>query len=106
MVVMKKIQASTLMETLVASVLIVIIFMISSMIMNNLFGNRIKYQSRMIDTRFTEIHYLALHHQIELPLIETVGVWQIQAIRRSSSLYIEANNSDLKKEINKEYVLE
>ena len=39
MVVLKKIKASTLMETLVATVLIIVVFMAASMILNNMFLN-------------------------------------------------------------------
>ncbi len=49
MVVLKKIKAFTLMETLVATVLIVIVFMISSMLLNNLFYNSIKDNTIAID---------------------------------------------------------
>ena len=61
MVILKKIKASTLMETLVASVLIVVVFMISSMILNNLFSNTIKSNTRAIEAHINELQYLYIN---------------------------------------------
>lgn len=77
MAVLKKIKASTLMETLIASVLIVIVFMIASMILNNLFYNSIKNDSRAIDARLNELQYLCEHQKIVPPYRDSMKFWDI-----------------------------
>ncbi len=44
---LKKIKGSTLLESLIASVLIVIIFMVSSLILNNIINSKIKRELGM-----------------------------------------------------------
>ncbi len=85
MVVLKKIKASTLMETLVASVLIVLVFMISSMILNNLFSNSVKNDTRAIDTYLSELHYKYINGHIKLPYHDDYTPWQISIVEHKSS---------------------
>ena len=77
MVVLKKIKGSTLMETLVASVLIVVVFMIASMILNNLFSNSIKNSTHAINTHFNELEYLYLNQELTLPYNDDFKSWEI-----------------------------
>jgi len=67
MVILKKIKGSTLMETLVATVLIIVVFMMASLILNNVFGNHIKNDRHAIKNYFNELKYLYLSDQITLP---------------------------------------
>lgn len=77
MVVLKKIKASTLMETLVASVLLVIIFMITSMILNNLFSNTIKANTRTIESHINELYYLYNNQRLKVPYYDEFKTWDI-----------------------------
>ena len=77
MAVLKKIKGSTLMETLVATVLIVIVFMVSSMILNNVFSNSVNSDKRAIDTRLNELMYLTSHHRLQVPYREDLKPWSI-----------------------------
>ncbi len=79
MVVLKKIKGSTLMETLVSSVLIVIIFMIASMTLNNLFSNSIKNNTHGISTKIDELHYRYLKGNLSLPYISSFEKWNLSA---------------------------
>lgn len=72
-----RVKGSTLMETLVATVLIVIIFMLASMILNNLFSTTINNNTQAIENHITELQYLQQHNQIELPHTETFKDWNI-----------------------------
>lgn len=78
MVILKKIKGSTLMETLVATVLIVAIFMIASMVLNNIFSSSIKNSTRAIDTQLYELQYLYDNDKLHLPFLESFGEWQIR----------------------------
>ena len=65
------------METLVATVLIVLIFMLASMILNNLFSNTIKNNTQAIDNHLNELQYLHQNEQLQLPYTEVFQNWNI-----------------------------
>lgn len=77
MVVLKKVTASSLMETLVATVLIVIIFMVSSMVLNNIITSNIKNNTDVLDTRLTKLEYQYRNGAFELPYQEDFDDWYI-----------------------------
>ncbi len=96
MVVLKKIKASTLMETLVATVLIIVVFMISSMILNNLFSKTIKNNTTAIDAYLNELQYLYKHEKLLLPYQDDYNDWQITVVlyqdNNFNSIVFEALN--------------
>ncbi|WP_245925584.1 hypothetical protein [Algibacter marinivivus] len=65
------------METLVATVLIVIVFILASMILNNLFSNSINNNTQAIETHLNELQYLKQHSQLELPYTANFQNWSI-----------------------------
>ena len=77
MVILKKIRGSTLMETLVASVLVVIIFLMASMILNNIFSNTVKNDTRDIETYINELEYLYKNEKLQLPYSDEFEAWNI-----------------------------
>ncbi len=85
MVVLKKIKASTLMETLVATVLIVIVFMVSSMLLNNLFSNSIKGKTHPVQERIYELQYQYANKGLELPYFDELDGWQISVEKRENT---------------------
>ncbi|MFD2916846.1 PulJ/GspJ family protein [Psychroserpens luteus] len=103
MVVLKKVKGSTLMETLVATVLIVVIFMLASMILNTIFSNTIKNNTQAVDTHLTELQYLQRNEKLELPYHEEFGKWQINILEHiendKSIIEFEAINSETNKTI-------
>lgn len=103
MAILKKIKGSTLMETLVSSVLIVVVFMIASMVLNNLFSGAIKNNTHVIETKLDELHYLFLKDAITLPYSESFEKWSIsvQNITHQGKkiVEIEAFNGDNKKRV-------
>lgn len=103
MVVLKKVKASTLMETLVATVLIVAVFMIASLILNNLFSNSIKNNTNAIHNRLNELEYNIIHDNIQLPYKEDFDSWiiYIDSYKKNneSIIELEATQVDTKKEI-------
>lgn len=98
MVILKKIKASTLMETLVASVLIVIVFMISSMILNNMFSNTIRSNTRTIDAYMNELQYLYKNEMLKLPYYDDIDYWTIEVKvikeQQTPKVLFEAINSE------------
>lgn len=110
MVVLKKIKGSTLMETLVATVLIVAIFMISSMILNNLFSNALSSRTDAIEAHVNELHYLYLNNSLEVPHYEDFGNWNISVefIKDPEVKYLVfgAINEKTNKELNRSFYAE
>ncbi|WP_117885637.1 type IV pilus modification PilV family protein [Aureibaculum luteum] len=60
----KKLKASTLVEVLVASVIIILIFAIASMTLNNVFQSSIQGNTHRIDTHLNKLKYLYEHDKI------------------------------------------
>lgn len=77
MVILKKIKASTLMETLIATVLIVIVFILASFILNNVFSSTIKHKTRNVDAYLNELQYLYDNEKLELPHQESIEDWNV-----------------------------
>lgn len=88
------------METLVASVLTIVIFMVSSLILNNVFGSTMKHQTGAIENRLYELEYFAQHHKLILPHYEDFRVWNlsIEAQVKNSKpfIFFEAVNHTTK----------
>ncbi len=99
MVVLKKIRASSLVETLTASVIIVVIFMIASFSFNNVFLNTIKSDDEQLNSRIREIKYLTRYERIKFPFYEERGYWIISAEQKPGAVYFEVQNLRNKKEM-------
>lgn len=65
------------METLVATVLIVIIFMLTSMILNNVFYNSVKNNTRDVEVYLKELQYLYKNKKLALPYHTYYNQWEI-----------------------------
>jgi len=103
MVVLKKLKGSTLMETLIATVLIVVIFMLASMILNNLFYTSIKSSKKDVSRYLNELQYLQQNQALQLPYYETYKNWNISIEKLPENNHdiveIEAVNPKTKKSI-------
>ncbi len=98
MVILKKIKAATLIETLTASVLIIIVFMIASLSFNNIFTNHIKRDQSSIENRIKELEYLVIHDRLKLPYTEDFGTWEIEIISKNEKKMILYSQNDISKE--------
>ncbi len=78
MFVLKKIRASTLMETMVATVLIIIVFMLASTIMNNIFRATVQHSPQMVLERTQQLEYQLARGSIQLPYFEAWETWEIE----------------------------
>lgn len=79
MVVLKKIKAATLMETMVATVLIVVVFMISSMLLNSIFLSTINGNKQPIQEHLNELEYAYKSGSIKVPYTEQWKEWNISS---------------------------
>jgi len=73
----KKVKSSTLMETLVATVLIVIVFMIASMVLNTLFASSINQNDNQIRQELLQLQYKYEHELLQLPYSDELNQWNI-----------------------------
>ncbi|QYJ68273.1 hypothetical protein [Flavobacterium litorale] len=105
MALLKKVKSATLMETLVATVLIVIVFIVASLILNNLLFNSFSKRTHDIETRIYELEYQVKNDNIQLPYQETFNNWEIELkIEKDNEkiwLYADAKNKLNKKEVSK-----
>lgn len=76
--VLKKIKGSTLLESLIASVLIVVIFMISSLILNNVIETKIKKDTSSIDYFVKKMEYKYKNKLIKTPYTVYEDNWYIE----------------------------
>jgi len=100
MALLKKVRASTLMETLVATVLIVIIFMVASMTMNNLLFRNVKQNTELAEERLNALEYQVKNKGIKLPYYEDFESWEIAISEYKSGetnlVILEAENVNTK----------
>jgi len=90
MVVLKKIRSATLIEVLVATLLITLIFMISSLVINNLLLNNFSKNTHQADTRLNELAYKLQNGEIHLTYTETFQGWQITIKQTSQTITLIA----------------
>lgn len=92
MVILKKLKASSLLETLIASVIIVVVFMIASFSFNNVFLNSIKSNDTLLKNRVHEITYFLKYDKVSFPFYEDAEYWIISGERKGSTAYFEIRN--------------
>jgi len=92
MVILKKIRASTLVETLAASVIIIIVFVIGSLSLNNVFYTSIKKNDDEIKNQIKELKYKLLHNKIALPFYNQTDLWDISIKRENENMVLTVLN--------------
>ena len=100
MKIRRTLKASSLIENLVASVLIIVVFMIASLSINNIFGNYIYGNDREVQLRISELSYLYVHGKISSGYSEIYKgkAISIEIINDSPFIVINQNNELLKTE--------
>lgn len=106
MVVLKKIKSATLIESLVATVIILVVFLMASMVLNNLFSNVIKSNTVDIENYCNELEYLYINQKIKPPYQDVYLNWDIKIFEQQHQInekqvVIEATNSEFNKSYNK-----
>lgn len=104
MVILKKIKGATLMETMVATVLIVIIFMVASLIMNSLMVAQSKASVQQITDHIKSLEYKYVNGKLQIPNAETWENWEIElnTIKKEGIQVIEIK---AKQEISKKQIV-
>lgn len=105
--VLKKVKSATLIEAVVATVLIVIVFIVASLVLNNLVLNTYSNNTHAIENRLNELEYDIQNNTVKLPYDEQYKEWQIEikkeievkATESKVRLIIEAKNEKNNKSI-------
>lgn len=107
MALLKKIKSSTLMETLVATVLIVGVFAIASMVLNAVFRNAYTSNTNEIENHIKEIEYFIYNKKVPSSPYAFQD-WEIEINEKDSlgaiSYTVKAVNEKTTKEISKKIV--
>jgi len=82
MALLKKLKASTLMETLVATVLIVVVFMMASMTLNALFATTVQSNDDLARQELLFLQYRYGHGKLSLPYYDELDAWDIKVEER------------------------
>lgn len=77
MVILIRVKGASLVETLTASVIIVVVFMIASFSFNNIFLNSIRADDQLLQNRVEELQYLSGNGRISYPYYEEGPYWEI-----------------------------
>ncbi|WP_445713186.1 hypothetical protein [Flavobacterium sp.] len=107
MVILRKVKSATLIETLIATVLIVIVFLLSAMIINSIFFNTFHQKKDIVVNRLDELEYNCINKSIILPYQEEYENWTIQIDKKKNvkELKIIAINKTTGKEIERDLYL-
>ena len=104
----KKLKASSLVETLVATVIIVLMFAVASLTLNNVFKNSIQNNTDAIDNQLNYLVYQYKNEQINIPYTDEFKDWEIsiQKTEERDEKYIsfEATHKKYKKSVIKKIV--
>lgn len=98
MVILKKVRSSTLVETMVASVIIVIVFLIASLSLNNIFRGTINSDDSALRNRINELTYFVNNEKIKIPFYEDTPLWDISIETQEGKNVIEVMNKKNGKE--------
>lgn len=102
MALLKKLRSATLIESLLATVLIVVVFLMASLILNNLLQNSFSNNTHSVEQRITELEYQLQHNNIRLPYTEEYNNWDIEIKQESKDNYTWIYTSAVKTGSNKE----
>lgn len=97
-----KISGSTLLETIVATVLILVIFAVSSLVINSVFKGALKGDTSEVRNRINLLEYQIINDRLELPHSEDFRSWEIELTvdRENSSLFdVRATKKGTQREI-------
>ncbi len=101
MFILKKIRSATLVETLVASAIIMIVFLIASLSLNNVFRGVVKNNDAQFQNRIKELTYFTKNNKVALPFYEETEQWDIVIETQEGVITMEAlhkpSNSKKKK---------
>lgn len=108
MVILKKIKASTLVETITASVIIIIVFAIASLTLNNIFASTIKHNTNQLENYLYTLEYQYINKKLTLPYHATFENWELSIVKFEENnlqwIVFKAVNSTTKKTVERKRI--
>ncbi len=96
-------KASTLVETITASVIIIIVFAIASLTLNNVFSSTINNDTNQIENHLYKLEYQYVNNKLSIPYNEAIENWDISVAKMeendSNWIVFKAVNTITKKEV-------
>ena len=91
------------METMVATVLIVVLFMMSSLLLNTIFASSVTGNNQQLTTHLQELEYQYKNGTLSIPYYEELNDWDIEldteSIGTSTFLSLQATHRETKQQI-------
>lgn len=110
MAVLRKVRSATLVEALTATVIIIVIFVVASLVVNNMLLNLYNSKTRDIDSTLNELHYAIVQNKERLPYNGEAGEWKIVAVAQTVEgaqwVMLSARSSHTGKKIEQTFVYE
>ena len=110
MAVLRKVRSATLVEALTATVIIIVIFVVASLVINNMLLNLYNSKTGDIDSRLNELHYAIVQNKERLPYAGEAGEWKIVAVAQTIDgarwVLLSAKNSRTDKKIEQTFIYE
>jgi len=90
MAVLKKIKGESLIGSIAATVIVMSIFVISSLVIKNVLTSSSSKDTNAMHVRIDELGYFASHGALKLPYFEEERKWEISIENTSDYFVIEA----------------
>ena len=104
----KKLEGGSIVETLVASILIMIVFGISLVTVGNVLERTVKSNTRFVDNELYRLEYLYKNGKIQAPDVIQTKDWRIEIDiekdRDVEYIVFKATNKDQSKQIERKIV--
>lgn len=78
------------METLTAILIVVVIFAIASLSLQNIYGAEVKNNDDLFRNRIKELKYLSKHNKLSYPYLEDTAAWNIYLEQNSNEVNLTA----------------
>lgn len=104
----KKLKASSLMEVVIATSILLTVFAIAIFTLNNIMLSSVRQENHRMQNQMRKMMYLYKHQQIAVPFSDVKGKFEVALIKKTDKemdwIYIIIKNTDTKKSIEKRIV--
>ena len=106
--ILKKVKGSSLVETMVASVVIMVVFGISMATISNILRSAVEGNTRLIDRELNKIEYFYKHGKVQVPNTIDFKDWEIEVKKEKyqdgSFVVLKAKNTNTNKERKRKFL--
>lgn len=92
MALLTKIKGSALLESIVATVIVMAVFVAATMLLNTIFAATVKNNDAPYLNRINELTYFATYGTLEIPFYEETDFWEISISQHNGTYVIASRN--------------